>query len=130
MAERKIEIVDEDGKVTMGEEVITSIARIAAGRVDGIARPSGGTGGGFMSFFGGGEDLSPNIRTELTDDGVHVELRIAVEYGYPVHEVAQGVQAKVEKDIMEMAGVKVIGVDVYVKKIVPPPTHESAAETG
>ncbi len=126
MAERKIEITDEDGRITMGEEVIASIARIAAGRVDGIVRSP--SGGGFMGIFGG-EDLSPNIRTELTDDGVHVELRIAVEYGYPVHEVAQGVQAKVEKDIEEMAGVNVTGVDVYVKKIVPPPTHENAAET-
>ncbi len=123
MAERKIEIIDEDGKITMGEEVITSIARIAAGRVDGIIKTPGG--GGFRGIFGG-EDLSPNIRTELSDAGVHVELRIAVEYGYPVHEVAQGVQAKVEKDITELAGVNVTGVDVYVKKIVPPPTHEDA----
>ncbi len=121
MAERKIEIIDEDGKITMGEEVITSIARIAAGRVDGIIKTP--SGGGFRGIFGG-EDLSPNIRTELSDAGVHVELRIAVEYGYPVHEVAQGVQAKVEKDITELAGVNVTGVDVYVKKIVPPPTHE------
>ncbi len=125
MAERKIEIVDEDGRITMGEEVITSIARIAAGRVDGIISTS--SGGGFMGIFGG-EDLSPNIRTELSNDGVHVELRIAVEYGYPVHEVAQGVQAKVEKDIKELAGVNVTGVDVYVKKIVPPPSHDEPAE--
>lgn len=128
MAERKIEIVDKDGRIMMGEEIITSIARIAAGKVDGIARPTSGTGGGIRSFFGG-EDLSPSIRTELTDDGVHLELRIAVEYGYPVHEVAQGVQEKVEKDITELAGVTVTGVDVYVRKIVPPPTHEPTAET-
>ncbi|HDJ29736.1 hypothetical protein DRJ12_00320 [Candidatus Acetothermia bacterium] len=125
MAERKIEIVDQDGKITMGEEVIASIARIATGKVDGIVKTS--PSGGFRGIFGG-EDLSPNIRTELTDEGVRVELRIAVEYGYPVHEVAQGVQTKVESDITELAGVNVVGVDVYVKKIVPPPSHADAAE--
>lgn len=127
MAEKKVEIVDEDGRITISEEVIASIARIAAEKVDGIARPTGGVSGGFKSFFGG-EDLSPNIRTELTEAGVHVELKIAVEYGYPVHEVAQGIQVNVQKDIEEMAGVTVTGIDVYVKKVVPPPTTRSGAE--
>lgn len=119
MAEKKVEIVDQDGRITISEDVIAAIARIAAERVDGIARHSGGVTGGLKSFFGG-EDLAPNIKTDLGEEGVRVELRIAVEYGYPVHEVAQGVQANVQKDIEELAGVAVTGIDVYVKKVVPP----------
>jgi len=127
MAERKVEIVDEDGRITISEDVIASIARIATEKIDGIARPTGGVSGGIKSIFGG-EDVSPNIKTELTEDGVHLELRIAVEYGYPVHEVAQGIQVNVQKDIEEMAGVKVTGIDVYVKKVVPPHTPGSGAD--
>ena len=123
MVEKKVDIVDQDGRITISEDVIASIARIAAERVDGIARQSGGVTGGLKSFFGG-EDLAPNIKTDLGEEGVHVELRIAVEYGYPVHEVAQGIQANVQKDIEELAGVTVTGVDVYVKKVVPPSTSE------
>jgi len=123
MAERKVEIVDEDGRITISEEVVATIARIAAEKVDGIAQSSRGVAGGIMSFFGG-EDLSPTIRTELGEDGVHVELRIVVEYGYPVHEVAQGIQTNVEQDIQRLAGVTVTGVDVYVRKVVPPQTPE------
>jgi uncharacterized alkaline shock family protein YloU len=127
MAERRVEIIDEDGRITISEDVITSISRIAAEKVDGVARPSGGVGVGLKSIFGG-EDLSPNIKTELAEDGVHVELRISVEYGYPVHEVAQGIQVNVQKDIETLAGVTVKGIDVYVKKVAPPHTHEDAAE--
>ena len=119
MAEKKVEIVDEDGRISISEDVIASIARIAAEKVDGIARPPGGVSGGIKSIFGG-EDVAPNIKTELNEEGVHVELRIAVEYGYPVHEVAQGIQVNVQKDIEELAGVTVTGIDVYVKKVVPP----------
>ncbi len=126
MAEKRVEIIDEDGRVTIAEEVVSSIARIAAERVDGIARASGGSGG-LMSIFGG-EDVAPNIKTELMNDQVRLELRIAVEYGYPVHEVAQGVQKNVEKDIKKLAGVTVASVDVYVKKVVPPHTHEAQGE--
>jgi len=122
MADKRVEIIDEDGRITIAEDVIASIARIAAEKVDGIAQSRGGGAGGLMSIFSG-EDIAPNIKTELADDVVRVELRIAVEYGYPVHEVAQGVQQNVQRDIEKMAGVTVSSVDVYVKKVVPPHTH-------
>jgi uncharacterized alkaline shock family protein YloU len=123
MADKRVELIDEDGRISIAEDVISSIARIAAEKVDGIARPTGGTGG-LMSIFGG-EDVAPNIKTELVNDQVRVELRISVEYGYPVHEVAQGVQRNVEQDIESLAGVTVSNVDVFVKKVVPPHTHGS-----
>jgi len=127
MAERRVEIVDEDGRITIVEDVITAIARIAAEKVDGIARPGSTASGGLMSIFGG-EDVAPNIKTELSGEDVRVELRIAVEYGYPVHEVARGVQQNVQADIGQLAGVPVSSVDVYVKKVVPPHTHSLEAE--
>jgi len=116
MAEKNVKITDEDGQITISEEVVTSIARIAAEKVDGIVR-SNRTVGGLKSFFGG-EDTASTIKSEFSDSGVHIELTIAVEYGYPVHEVAQGVQNNVQKDIEEMAGIDVLGVDVYVKKVI------------
>jgi len=124
MADKRVEIVDEDGRITIGEDVIASIARIAAERVDGIAKSSGASSGGLMSIFGG-EDLAPNIKTELSAEQVKLELRIAVEYGYPVHEVAQGVQQNVQRDIESLAGISVSGIDVYVKKVAPPHTHDT-----
>jgi len=124
MAERRVEIVDEDGRITIAEDVIGSIARIAAERVDGIAQSSGGSTGGLRTIFGG-EDLAPNIKAELSEGAVRLELRIAVEYGYPVHEVASGVQQNVQSDVERLAGVEVTSVDVYVKKVVSPHTHES-----
>ncbi len=127
MAEKRVEIVDEDGRISIAEDVIASIARIAAARVDGIAHSSGGSPGGLMSIFGG-EDLAPNIKTELSEDQVRLELRIAVEYGYPVHEVAQGVQQNVQRDIESLAGISVSGIDVYVKKVAPPHTHDITEE--
>jgi len=122
MADKRVELIDEDGRISIAEDVIASIARIAAEKVDGIAHSSGGGGGGLMSIFSG-EDVAPNIKTELSNEEVRVELRISVEYGYPVHEVAQGVQQNVQRDIEQLAGVTVANVDVFVKKVVPPHTH-------
>jgi len=125
MAEKRIEITDENGRITMAEEVITAIARIAAERVTGIARSTGGAGG--LKGIFGGEDIAPAVKIELANDQARIELRIAVEYGYAVHAVARGVQENVEVDVERLAGVAVSSVDVYVKKVVPPQTHDSGA---
>lgn len=122
MADKRVELIDEDGRISIAEDVIASIARIAADKVDGIAHSSGSGSGGLMSIFSG-EDVAPNIKTELSNEVVRLELRISVEYGYPVHEVAQGVQQNVQRDIELLAGVTVSHVDVFVKKVVPPHTH-------
>lgn len=122
MADKRVELIDEDGRISIAEDVIASIARIAADKVDGIAHSSGSSGSGLMSIFSG-EDVAPNIKTELSNEAVRLELRISVEYGYPVHEVAQGVQQNVQRDIELLAGVTVSHVDVFVKKVVPPHTH-------
>jgi len=122
MADKRVELIDEDGRISIAEDVIASIARIAAEKVDGIAHSSGSGSGGLMSIFSG-EDVAPNIKTDLSGETVRVELRISVEYGYPVHEVAQGVQQNVQRDIEQLAGISVANVDVFVKKVVPPHTH-------
>lgn len=122
MADKRVELIDEDGRISIAEDVIASIARIAAEKVDGIAHSSASGSGGLMSIFSG-EDVAPNIKTDLSGETVRVELRISVEYGYPVHEVAQGVQQNVQRDIEQLAGVTVANVDVFVKKVVPPHTH-------
>jgi uncharacterized alkaline shock family protein YloU len=126
MAEKRIEITDENGRITMAEEVITAIARIAAERVTGIARSSGGAGG--LKGIFGGEDIAPAVKIELANEQARIELRIAVEYGYAVHAVARGVQENVEVDVERLAGVAVSSVDVYVKKVVPPQTHDSGSK--
>ena len=125
MPDRKIEILDEDGRITISDAVICAIARFAAESVPGAARPVRTAGSGIMGLFGG-EDLSPIIRTEFEEKGVRLELRIVVEYGYPVHEVAQGVQGAVRADIAAIAGVNAIGVDVLVRKVVPPQSPRRA----
>ncbi len=126
MAEKRVEIVDASGRITIAEEVIASIARIAAERVTGIARV-GAAAGGLKGIFGG-EDAATSVKIELANEQARIELRIAVEYGYPVHSVARGVQENVEVDIEKLAGVAVSSVDVYVKRVVPPQTHDSGSD--
>ncbi len=114
MAEQVLEVETPYGKVTIHHEVIAHIAARALEKVEG-ARPLKGSAG-LMGFFGAEE----GPRVAMAEGAVDVEIGIAVDYGYPVHEVAQGVQQAVRDDLVRLGGVQVRRVDVYVRKVLPP----------
>jgi len=114
MAEQKLVQERSLGQVIVNLSVLQEIAAKAVEKVEGV-RPLRG-GGGFMNIFGPEEGLSITLEGEL----VNAELKIAVILGYPVHEVAQGVQQAVREDLEGLAGVKVGRVDVFVKQVIPP----------
>lgn len=114
MAEQTLELETPFGKVILQQEVASVIASKALEKVEG-ARPLKAVTG-FRGIFGGEE----GIRLIPVEGAVDVEVGIAVAYGYPVHEVAQGVQQVVRSELESLAGVRVRKVDVYVKKVLPP----------
>jgi uncharacterized alkaline shock family protein YloU len=66
----------------------------------------------------GGES---GVELDLPEPGViNVNVKIAVMYGYPVHEVAQGVQQAVREALEELAGVRAREVNVYVQEVFLP----------
>lgn len=115
MAEQKLVLERPLGRVTVNPAVLEAIAARAVEKVEGV-RPLH-RGGGLKNIFAGAEE---GLLITLGDESVNVELRIAVVLGYPVHEVAQGVQQAVREDLEGLAGVKVDRVDVFVKQVIPP----------
>ncbi|MCR4391999.1 MAG: Asp23/Gls24 family envelope stress response protein [Candidatus Acetothermia bacterium] len=115
MAEQKLELKQPLGRLVVRQEVLTAIAARAVERVEGV-RPLRG-GGGIIGIFAGPEE---GVQASIHGDTVDVELRIAVVLGYPVHEVAQGVQQAVREDLEGFIGASVGRVDVYVRQVVPP----------
>lgn len=115
MAEQRLELERPLGRVIIHSGVVEAIAARAVEKVEGV-RPLRG-GGGLMNIFAGPEE---GLQITFGEDRVDVELRIAVVLGYPVHEVAQGVQQAVREDLEGLAGVRVGRVDVFVKQVIPP----------
>ena len=115
MAEQKLILERPLGRVSMNLPVLEAIVARAVDKVEGV-RPLRG-GGGLMNIFSGPEE---GLQIVLGDERVDVELKIAVVLGYPVHEVAQGVQQAVREDLEGLAGVNVGRVDVFVKQVIPP----------
>lgn len=118
-----MEDILQAGKVEIAEEVIRSIAAIAAAGVEGLGGMEGSVTDQVVGIFGGRQK---GVETEVRDGSVKISLKIAVQYGYPLHELGRKVQERVKRDVEGMTGLEVSAVDLYIQRLQFP--HEEGPE--
>lgn len=106
----------EQGCVRIADDVIASIAALAARDVDGVYSLSSGIGTDIAEFFGK-KAISKGVKTHLSETSVEIDIFITVKYGYPVCDVAKEIQTKVAAAIEDMAGMPVTAVNVNISGI-------------
>ena len=102
-----------EDKVKISEEVIATIAGIAAADIQGVTSLSGGLADGIAGMLGR-KNLAKGVKVELGEKEVSIELSIIVEYGCKIHIIAKQAQGKVREAVENMTGLKVTGVDVNI----------------
>ncbi len=113
------EIHVDDNKllnVKISDEVITTIAALAATEVEGVAAMSGNVTKEIISKLGM-KSLSKGVKIELEDEVVEVFLVLQVEYGYSIPKVSKGVQDRVKTAIETMTGLAVSGVNIRIASV-------------
>ncbi len=104
------------GHVSIAEEVVSSIASIAAQEVEGLSGLKGTVADGLAALLS--REKRQGVAAQLSQDqSIRIRLKAVIRYGYPIHEVAQKVQAKVKQEIESMTGLRVSAVDVYVQEL-------------
>ena len=103
------------GTITYANEVIATIAGVAANEVDGIAGMC--TSGGIGDIISRNRNVTRGIRIEMGGEEVSIDIYAIVEYGQPIQKVALEVQENVRKAIESMTGLHVVKVDVHVQGV-------------
>jgi len=101
---------DESGKITISEEVVASIASIAANEIDGVA----GLGTGIVADLLGKKTTLKGVKVVLSENSVELFVTIAVKKGVVIPTVAKAVQENVISSVESMTGIKVTAVNVKV----------------
>lgn len=112
------------GSLKISEDVLATIARVAAleiGGVAALAEPDTSVG---KFFFSKGFGKSP-IRIEQTDDFARIDIAIQLEFGAKITDVCTAVQNNIKDNIQTMTGMAVSKVNVTVSGIAFP--EEAAA---
>ena len=104
------------GKINIADDVVASIAGIAAIEVDGVARLTGGISKDEAAKLGK-KKLAKGVNVSIVDGKVEADISVELEYGNNISKVSQEVQAKVKQTIENMTGLSVTVVNVVVSGI-------------
>ena len=102
-----------NGTVTYANDVIATIAGVAATEVSGVAGMSGGISSGITEMLGK-KNLTKGVKVEVGTQEAAIDLNIVVEYGSELHKVAEAVQENVTKAVETMTGLQVVEVNVNI----------------
>lgn len=108
-------ITDEDTKgISISEEVVATIAGIAAQEVKGVAS---------MNANGIGEMLgrkTKGVKVQIGDKDTVIDINVTVEYGARIPDIAWEVQNKVKTQVEKMTGLNVAAVNVHIQGVSVP----------
>ncbi|SHO52557.1 Asp23/Gls24 family envelope stress response protein [Anaerocolumna xylanovorans] len=104
------------GEVQIADEVVATIAALAATEVEGVAAMSGNATRELISKLGM-KGYSKGVKIEVNTDSVAVDLSLTLSYGYSIPETSRQVQEKVKTAIENMTGLSVSEVNVRISDV-------------
>ena len=107
----------DNGKIIFADDVIATIAALAAADVQGVASMSGGVVEGLTEMLGK-KNLTKGVKVEVGTEEAAVDISVNVRYGFAIQEVCQNLQNAIKNAIETMTGLSVVEVNVYVQSVV------------
>lgn len=101
------------GEVMIADDVIATIAGLAATEVEGISAMQGNVTNELVGKLGM-KNLTKGVHVKVTEAGVAVELSVQMCYGYSIPKTCKAVQEKVKAAIENMVGLSVEVVNVHI----------------
>ena len=101
------------GEVMIADDVIATIAGLAATEVEGVSAMQGNVTNELVGKLGM-KNLTKGVHIKVTEDGVEVELSIQMRYGYSIPKTCKSIQEKVKAAIENMVGLTVDVVNVHI----------------
>ena len=106
--ETGLEVRNADcGKIIFADDVIATIAALAAADVQGVASMSGGVVEGLTEMLGK-KNLTKGVKVEVGSEEAAVDISVNVRYGFAIQEVCQNLQNAIKNAIETMTGVDLI----------------------
>ncbi len=102
----------EFGRVVVSDEAIAQIVRYSAAESYGVVALAGQGFWARLSLSG-----KKGVVVERGEDGLAIELRVVVERGLKLAEVATAVRARVRYELERMVGLPIATLEVHIDKV-------------
>ena len=107
---------EQNGTITFANEVLATIAGLAACDIEGVAGMVGSLKDGFTGILGK-KNLSKGVKVAVNENVVSVDVRIIVNYGVIVPDVCGNIQRSVKNALETMTGLSVAAVNIMVEGV-------------
>ena len=104
------------GEVQIADEVVATIAGLAATEVEGVASMAGNVTKELIGKLGV-KNLSKGVKVLVTDNNVDVDLALNIDNGYSIMKVSEKVQDRVKSAIESMTGLEVSMVNIRIMNV-------------
>ena len=102
------------GEILISDDVVATIAGIAALETPGVSAMSGGLSEGLSKRLSG-KNAQLGVRVDVGQVETEIHLRIIIQYGVLIQEVSHAVQKAVKEAVELMTGLTVVAVHVKVE---------------
>lgn len=116
---REIRMIHEEsalGEIQISDEVVATIAGLAATDVEGVASMAGNLTNELIGKLGI-KNLSKGVKVLVTDRSVDVDLALHIKYNYSIVKVSKDVQERVKNAIESMTGLEVSMVNINIVNV-------------
>ncbi len=107
------QVNENNGTIKISDEVVATIASVAAGEVEGVSGLMGTLAGDIVSKFSK-KNLTKGIKVSTNDNETVIDMNLIVKYGIKIPEIAWEVQERVKKAVESMSGLSVMKVNVHI----------------
>lgn len=105
--------VSSIGNVMIADDVIATVAGLAATEVEGVSAMQGNLTNELVGRLGM-KNLTKGVRIELEKNSVSVDLSVQMRYGYSIPKTCKAIQERVKNAIENMVGLSVSVVNVHI----------------
>ncbi|MCT4585059.1 MAG: Asp23/Gls24 family envelope stress response protein [Peptostreptococcaceae bacterium] len=104
------------GQIKISEDVIGTIANLAALEITGVSQMHGGLTGNITEMLGK-KSFTKGVRVELEEEKVTIDLYLFIDYGVVIPDVSWKIQENVKSTVENMTGLNVELVNVHIEGI-------------
>jgi len=107
----------EIGKIVIADEVVATIAGMAATECYGIVGMASRRLKDGIAELLGRENLSRGVEISTDENGIRIDLNVVIGYGTRISEVAHNVSRQVRYKVEQSTGMPVQGVRINVQGV-------------
>lgn len=108
--------IEQGGMIRISDDVVATIAGLAALETAGVAAMSGGISEGLAKRLSG-KQVQRGVSVEVGQLEAAIDLRIIVQYGSKIHKVCRELQENVKEAVENMTGLTVIEINIKVEGV-------------